>query len=209
MASITKRPTAGGPPATPTPQGGSTRGTSICSATASAGRPGDRDRRHGAVRQPEGRGGHGRGARGGVAVDAGAPPELPARHRLGADQPHRPRLGPRTLSSLLHSDVQGSCPTRCTRSTGRCRCCGRGGRDRLIAASPCIRIKLPSRPTMEVVPPRRRRCVARGGGRAPVRAVVVVLPDRRADLGALGLQVRDVDFLRKTLRGAAAGPADE
>jgi integrase len=74
--------------------------------------------------------------------------------------------------------------------------------DRLIPASPCQRVKLPSRPTVEVKPPAPEdvaKLAACIGSRQ--RALVVLLAGTGLRIGeALGLQVGDVDFLRGGLR---------
>jgi len=74
--------------------------------------------------------------------------------------------------------------------------------DLLVPASPCARVKLPSRPTAEVKPPTPAEVAALTDsidGRQ--RALVILLAGTGLRISeALGLQVGDVDFLRGTLR---------
>lgn len=122
-----------------------------------------------------------------------------------------PTLGARPLSSLRRSDVQsfvsGLSQDRSANSVHNifrvlAQLMGAAVDDMLVPASPCARVKLPSRPTAEVTPPTSAE-VAEVAGRihARQRALVVLLAGTGLRISeALGLQVGDVDFLRGTLR---------
>ena len=74
--------------------------------------------------------------------------------------------------------------------------------DLLVPASPCARVKLPSRPSVEVKPPSPAD-VAVMADRIDQRqrGLVIMLAGTGLRISeALGLQVGDVDFLRGTLR---------
>jgi integrase len=79
---------------------------------------------------------------------------------------------------------------------------GAAADDRLIAASPCARVKLPSRPTVEVKPPTPTEVAALADGiTARQRALVILLAGTGLRISeALGLRVGDVDFLRGALQ---------
>ncbi len=122
-----------------------------------------------------------------------------------------PEFGPRPLASLRRSDVQGFV----SKLAGKLApntvysiyrplslLLDAAAADRLIAASPCVRIKLPSRPSAEVVPPAPDEVAALADAVGErYRAVVVLLAGAGVRIAeALGVQVRDLDFLRRTLR---------
>lgn len=73
--------------------------------------------------------------------------------------------------------------------------------DKVIAATPCRRIKLPKAATAEVVPPTVEQVLALVEAIEPrFRALVVTLAGSGVRIGeALGLAVADVDFLRRTI----------
>ena len=74
--------------------------------------------------------------------------------------------------------------------------------DRVIAASPCHRTKLPHDDRPEVVPPTIEQVTALAASIQPrYRALVVLLAGSGLRIGeALGLNVSDVDFLRRTVK---------
>ena len=74
--------------------------------------------------------------------------------------------------------------------------------DRIIAASPCHRIRLPRDDRPEVVAPTVEQITALAGVIQPrYRALVVLLAGSGLRIGeALGLNVSDVDFLRRTVK---------
>jgi integrase len=74
--------------------------------------------------------------------------------------------------------------------------------DRVIAASPCRRIRLPKGDGGEVVPPTVEQVAAVADAIGERwRALVVVLAGSGLRIGELrGLHVEDVDFLRRTIR---------
>jgi integrase len=91
--------------------------------------------------------------------------------------------------------------------------------DKVIPATPCRKIKLPKPDSAEVVPPTIEQVAAMEAA-VPERwrAVVVTLAGSGLRIGELlGLQVSDVDFLRRTIRverqrhqsGAVARPKSE
>jgi integrase len=122
-----------------------------------------------------------------------------------------PALGPRALGSIRRGDVQ----TFVTRLTTRlapgsvrnvyatlARLLADAAHDRLIVASPCERITLPTLSAYEVVPPTAEDVHALEAA-VPARygALVVLLAGTGLRIGeALGLEVTDVDWLRRTLR---------
>ncbi len=128
-----------------------------------------------------------------------------------------PALGDRTVASLRRSDVQGLVK-RLTTGTAERRALAPGSvrnvydvlssvlgaavEDRIIAASPCIRIVLPRLDEVEVVPPSVADVIASADAVQPrYRALVVLLAGSGLRIGeALGLRVGDVDFLRRTVR---------
>lgn len=122
-----------------------------------------------------------------------------------------PRLGGRRIASLRRSDAQGLVSALAAEHSANSvhniyrvlsQVMDAAVDDRLIPASPCNRVKLPSRPTHEVKPPTPEEVAALALGiGARQRAVVVLLAGTGLRISeALGLQVGDVDFLRGTLR---------
>jgi integrase len=122
-----------------------------------------------------------------------------------------PILGARTLGSVRPSDMQALVKTLSdTLAPGTVREVYKvAGRmfaaavdDRLIAASPCHRVRLPHDNRPEVVAPTVEQITALAGAVAPrYRALVVLLAGSGLRIGeALGLKVSDVDFLRRTVK---------
>jgi integrase len=122
-----------------------------------------------------------------------------------------PTLGSRSLASLRRSDVQafvsGLAQGRSANSVHNVfrvlsQVMGAAVDDRLVAASPCARVKLPSRPSAEVKPPTPAEVAALAERVDPRhRALVVLLAGTGLRISeALGLRVEDVDFLRGSLR---------
>jgi integrase len=122
-----------------------------------------------------------------------------------------PALGDRTVASLRRSDVQGlvkrvseTLAPRTVRNVFDVlnRVLSAAVDDRVIAASPSRRITLPTLEVTEVVPPTAADVAALAGavgGR--YRGLVVLLAGSGVRIGeALGLEVADVDFLRRTAR---------
>jgi integrase len=122
-----------------------------------------------------------------------------------------PKLGNRPVSSLRRTDVQGLIKgvseTLAPRSTRNVydtlsRVMAAAVHDRVISHSPCVKIALPPVEAGEVVPPSAETVAALAGavpGR--YRALVVLLAGTGLRIGeALGLEVADVDFLRRTVR---------
>ena len=122
-----------------------------------------------------------------------------------------PRLGDRPMSTILRTDVQQlvkALSESYAPGTVRniydtlTRVFGSAVDDRLVASTPCRRIALPAEDESEVVPPTVEQVGAIIQATQPeYRAAVVLLAGsglRIAEL--LGLQVADVDFLRRTVR---------
>jgi len=122
-----------------------------------------------------------------------------------------PVLGDRAVASLRKSDVQGlvkqladTLAPRTVRNVYDVlnRVLAAAVDDRVIAHSPCKRIALPTLDDDEVVPPTPEQIVAlvdSVDGR--YRSLVVLLAGSGLRIGeALGLNVSDVDFLRRTVR---------
>jgi integrase len=122
-----------------------------------------------------------------------------------------PGLGDRAVSSLRRSDVQGLVKgvseVLAPRSTRNIydtlsRVMAAAVHDRVVAHSPCVKIALPPVEDAEVVPPSAVTVAALAGavpGR--YRALVVLLAGSGLRIGeALGLEVGDVDFLRRVVR---------
>jgi integrase len=122
-----------------------------------------------------------------------------------------PKLGDRSLTTLRRSDVQGLVKgvseTLAPRSTRNVydtlsRVMAAAVHDRVIAHSPCVKIALPPVEAAEVVPP-SAETVATLAAAVPggYRALVVLLAGSGLRIGeVLGLEVADVDFLRRTVR---------
>lgn len=122
-----------------------------------------------------------------------------------------PALGDRQLVSIRHSDVQGlvrALAADLAPSSVRNiydvlrRLLTAAVDDRLIAVSPCSRITLPALPDAEIVPPTAEQVrVIAGAVAPPYRGAVLTLAGSGLRIGELlGLHVRDVDFLRRTIR---------
>ncbi|MDQ1738080.1 MAG: hypothetical protein QOH56_4331 [Pseudonocardiales bacterium] len=123
-----------------------------------------------------------------------------------------PRFGDRTLQSILRSDVQmmvKALSETFAPGTVRniydtlARMYGSAVDDRVVASSPCRRIVLPSTDDEGEVHPPAEAEVAALVNAVPelYRALVVLLAGSGLRIGeALGLQVSDVDFLRRTVR---------
>ena len=122
-----------------------------------------------------------------------------------------PAFGDRPLSTLRRSDVQGFVAALSARLASNsvhnvhrvlAQLMAAAVDDRKIAVSPCVRIKLPSRPSVEVEPPTP----------GELAELVAAMPDRYAALAvllagtglriseALGLQVGDASFLGRKLQ---------
>lgn len=122
-----------------------------------------------------------------------------------------PVLGDRSLSTLRRSDVQGLMRALSDHLAPRTlrnvhdtlkRVLATAVDDRIIAHSPCTRIVLPSVPDLEVEAPTAEQVHALVAAIDPrFRGLVVLLAGSGLRIGeALGLQVADVDFLRRTVR---------
>jgi integrase len=122
-----------------------------------------------------------------------------------------PAFGDRPLSTLRRSDVQGFVATLSERLAPNsvhnmhrvlAQLMAAAVDDRKIAVSPCVRIKLPSRPSVEVAPPTPGELAALVAA-TPDRyaALVVLLAGTRLRISeALGLEVGDVNFLHRKLQ---------
>lgn len=124
-----------------------------------------------------------------------------------------PAFGDRPLSTLRRSDVQGFVAALSARLAPNSvytvyrtlsLLLAAAVDDRKIAVSPCVRIKLPSRPTVEVEPPTpgvgRARRLRAGPG---TRLWWSVWPEPGLRISeALGLQVGDVNFLSRKMQVA-------
>lgn len=122
-----------------------------------------------------------------------------------------PALGSRPVQSVLRSDVQalikalseqlapGSVRNIYDTLT---RLYGAAVDDRVTATSPCRRITLPAVSDAEVVPPTAEQVAARAAAvPARYRALVVLLAGSGLRIGeGLGLDLPDIDFLRRTVR---------
>jgi len=122
-----------------------------------------------------------------------------------------PYLGSRPLGSVRPSDMQALVKTlSATLAPGSVRETYKvAGRmfaaavdDRVLAASPCHRIRLPRDDRPEVVVPTVEQIAALAGAVQPrYRALVVLLAGSGLRIGeALGLNISDVDFLRRTVK---------
>lgn len=122
-----------------------------------------------------------------------------------------PALGDRPVSALRRSDVQALVKAlSTTRAPGTVRnvydvlsrVLTAAVDDRVIAHSPCRRIVLPALSDHEATPPTADVVLALAGAvDARYRALVVLLAGSGLRIGeALGLEVSDVDFLRRTVR---------
>jgi integrase len=122
-----------------------------------------------------------------------------------------PVLGDRPLGSLRRSDVQGLVKALSeSLAPGSVRnvydvlskVMTAAVEDRYISSSPCRRVTLPAIDDAEVVPPTAKQIAALSAA-VPARyhALVVLLAGSGVRIGeALGLEVADVDFLRRTVR---------
>lgn len=122
-----------------------------------------------------------------------------------------PALGSRPLASLVRSDIQGfvrGLSERLSPGTVRNvydvlkRVLQAAVHDKLIPASPCVRISLPAMTDQEAVPPSAQQVQALCEAIDPrYRGLTVLLAGSGLRVGeALGLTIRDVDFLRRTVR---------
>src|ERR1035437_8166696 len=122
-----------------------------------------------------------------------------------------PHIGGRTLGSVRPSDMQALVKTlSATLAPGTVRETYKvAGRmfaaavdDRIVAASPCHQIRLPRDDRPEVIAPSVEQITALAGAVSPrYRALVVLLAGSGLRIGeALGLQVSDVDFLRRMVK---------
>jgi integrase len=122
-----------------------------------------------------------------------------------------PYIGARPVGSVRPSDMQALVKTlSATLAPGTVREVYKvAGRmfaaavdDRIIAASPCHRVRLPHDDRPEVVPPTVEQVTALAAAVAPrYRALVVLLAGSGLRIAeALGLDVSDVDFLRRTVK---------
>lgn len=122
-----------------------------------------------------------------------------------------PELGDKAMGSVRRSDIQGlvkslqaeglSPGTIRNIYDAAARMFGAAVDDRVIPASPCRRIVLPTRDERDVVPPTLEQVRAIESGMQQWGAAVVVLAGSGLRIGELlGLQVADVDFLRRTIR---------
>jgi integrase len=122
-----------------------------------------------------------------------------------------PVLGSRPLASVRRSDVQAFVSVLAAHLSANSvhnifrvpsQVMSAAVDDHLLPASPCARVKMPSRPTVEVKPPSPVE-VAELAERVDPRhrALVVLLAGTGLRISeALGLQVADVNFLRGSLR---------
>jgi integrase len=122
-----------------------------------------------------------------------------------------PTIGDRPLRSVRPSDMQALVKTLSdTLAPGTVREVYKvAGRmfaaavdDRILAASPCHRVRLPHDHRAEVVAPTVEQITTLAAAVAPrYRALVVLLAGSGLRIGeALGLDVGDVDFLRRTVK---------
>lgn len=122
-----------------------------------------------------------------------------------------PALGDRAMASVRRSDVQAlvkASSERLAPGTVKniydtaARLFTAAVEDRVIAHTPCRRIVLPAASDVEVVPPTAEVVWALADAIRPhYRAAVILMAGSGLRIGeALGLEVRDVDFLRRTVR---------
>jgi integrase len=122
-----------------------------------------------------------------------------------------PTIGDRPLASVRPSDMQALVKTlSATLAPGTVgqvyKVAGRmfaaAVDDRIIVASPCHRVRLPRDDRPEVVVPTVEQITALAAAITPrYRALVVLLAGSGLRIGeALGLNVSDVDFLRRTVK---------
>jgi integrase len=122
-----------------------------------------------------------------------------------------PTIGDRPLASVRPSDIQALVKTlSATLAPGTVgqvyKVAGRmfaaAVDDRIIVASPCHRVRLPRDDRPEVVVPTVEQITALAAAVTPrYRALVVLLAGSGLRIGeALGLNVSDVDFLRRTVK---------
>ena len=124
-----------------------------------------------------------------------------------------PALGDRRIGSIRQSDIQGLVKTlegkNLAAGTVRniydtaARIFASAVDDRVIPSSPCRRIKLPKDDKGEVVPLTLAQVRALEVGMGDLGAAVITLAGSGLRIGELlGLDVSDVDFLRRTIRVA-------
>jgi integrase len=122
-----------------------------------------------------------------------------------------PHIGDRPLASVRPSNMQALVKTlSATLAPGTVEQVYKVARrmfaaavdDRILAASPCHRIRLPRDDRPEVVVPTVEQITALAAAVTPrYRALVVMLAGSGLRIGeALGLNVSDVDFLRRTVK---------
>jgi integrase len=122
-----------------------------------------------------------------------------------------PHIGGRTLGSVRPSDMQALVKTLsaslASGTVGQVykvarRMFAAAVDDRILAASPCHRIRLPRDDRPEVVAPTVEQIMVLAGAvPSRYRALVVLLAGSGLRIGeALGLNVSDVDFLRRTVK---------
>lgn len=121
-----------------------------------------------------------------------------------------PVLGDRPIASIRRSDVRslvkalsGSLGPGSVRNVYDVlvRVFAAARFDKIIAETPCVQITLPAMPAVEVVPPTVEEIQRVADGIDPrYRAAVVMLAGSGLRIGELlGLEVRHVDFLRRTV----------
>jgi integrase len=124
-----------------------------------------------------------------------------------------PAMGDRRIGSIRQSDIQGLVKTlegkNLAAGTVRniydtaARIFASAVDDRVIPSSPCRRIKLPKNDKGEIVPLSLAQVRALEVGMGTLGAAVIALAGSGLRIGELlGLEVSDVDFLRRTIRVA-------
>lgn len=122
-----------------------------------------------------------------------------------------PEMGDKAMGSVRRGDLQGLVKALQTKGLSpgsirniydaAARMFGAAVDDRVIPASPCRRIVLPTKDDHDVVPPTLEQVRAIEAGMGERGAAVVALAGSGLRIGELlGLQVADVDFLRRTIR---------
>ena len=122
-----------------------------------------------------------------------------------------PELGDRRIGSIRQSDIQGLVKTlegkELAAGTVRniydtaARIFASAVDDRVIPSSPCHRIKLPKDDKGEIVPLTLVQVRSLEAGMGSLGAAVITLAGSGLRIGELlGLEVSDVDFLRRTIR---------
>ncbi len=122
-----------------------------------------------------------------------------------------PAMGDRQIGSIRQSDIQGLVKALESKDLAAgtvrniydtaARIFASAVDDRVIPSSPCRRIKLPKDDKGEVVPLTLAQVRALEVGMSDLGATVIVLAGSGLRIGELlGLDVSDVDFLRRTIR---------